>query len=188
MVIDGAFLVKAYNHLGKDVTHFVPWLDRFCDEITPKHHWRFRTYYIDALPYKRYNNPSSKEKRNYAEKENFFRKINRLERYSVREGYCKLETHTDIEDGVRRRKITQKMVDVLFSTEVTRIAWSGEAKHITIIAGDGDYVPAVIAAQNAGVIMRLYYGNRGSTKTAQKLMDIVDERFDLFEALERDSD
>jgi uncharacterized LabA/DUF88 family protein len=30
------------------------------------------------------------------------------------------------------------MVDVLLATEMTRIAWSKEALHIELVAGDGD--------------------------------------------------
>jgi uncharacterized LabA/DUF88 family protein len=71
------------------------------------------------------------------------------------------------------------MVDVLLATEMTRIAWSKEALHIGLVAGDGDYVAAVDAAKGAGAIVRLFYVKTRSTSVALDLFDIVDERVDL---------
>src|SRR3990170_3311656 len=73
-LIDGGWVEKARGEQVSDPR----WnLQDFADRLVPKHHWRFRTYYFDALPFK------------YREKEIQLQSIDRLERFTVRKGYCK---------------------------------------------------------------------------------------------------
>lgn len=152
----------------------------------PKHHWRFRTYYFDALPFKPRNNPTQGQVTKYNGKKKIHQDINRLERFTVREGYCRERRVRGFLPGQGFQAaptevvtISQKMVDVLLSVELTRIAWSKEALHISVVAGDGDYVAAVRAAKDAGAVVRLFYLNHGSSRTAETLFDIADERVDM---------
>lgn len=161
-------------------------LQSFADRLVPKYHWRFRTYYFDALPYKDRNNPSPNQQAQYRRKEEELQSIDRLERFTVRCGYCKKTTVTGfLKNGGFQTSPTsitaveQKMVDVLLATEMTRIAWSKEARHIGLVAGDGDYVAAVDAAKGAGAIVRLFYIKTNVTSVAPELFDVVDERVDL---------
>jgi uncharacterized LabA/DUF88 family protein len=161
-------------------------LEEFSERLIPKHHWRFRTYYFDALPYLDRKNPTQYYKQQYHDKEEELRGIDRLERFTVRSGYCKLSTKEGYPIGnttqagkIKIKTIEQKMVDVLLATEMTRIAWSKEALHIELVAGDGDYVAAVEAAKDAGAIVRLFYIRTPYTSVAPQLFDIVDERIDL---------
>lgn len=160
----------------------------FAERIVPRFHWRFRTYYFDAPPYKDRNNPTDDQSRKFEEKRVELKTISRLDRFSVREGYCQftkkkakpLDHAGPIETvGI----IEQKMVDVLLATEMTRIAWSKEAQHITLVAGDSDYVAAIQAAKNAGALVRLYYFREGDTSYGDRLFDEVDERFNLSDVL-----
>ncbi len=182
-LIDGGWLDKARVGLVSDAK----WdLQSFADRLVPKYHWRFRTYYFDALPFRDRNNPSQNQQAQYRKKEQELQSIDRLERFTVRCGYCKKTTVTGYLKNVGFQAsptsittVEQKMVDVLLATEMTRVAWSKEARHIGLVAGDGDYVAAVDAAKSAGAIVRLFYITTPRTSVAPELFDVVDERVDL---------
>ena len=182
-LIDGRWLEVARQSLVSDDK----WnLQSFADRLVPKHHWRFRTYYFDALPFKDRNNPTNFQLQKHREKEEQLRAIDRLERFTVRKGYCKQTTVKGYLKGAGYQPsltevvtIEQKMVDVLLAVELTRIAWSKEALHIGLVGGDGDYVAAVRAARDAGAIVRLFHIKTLTTAAAPELYDSVDERVDL---------
>jgi len=182
-LIDGGWLGKAREGFVSDAK----WdLQSFADRLVPKYHWRFRTYYFDALPFKDRNKPTTNQQMQYRKKEEDLKSIDRLERFTVRCGYCK---KTSVSGFIKNAgyqnapteitTVEQKMVDVLLATEMTRIAWSKEALHIGLVAGDGDYVAAVEAAKGAGAIVRLFYIKTVATSVAPELFDMVDERVDL---------
>jgi len=182
-LIDGGWLEKARHGIVSDAK----WdLQSFANRLVPRYHWRFRTYYFDALPFKDRNNPSNLQQEKYRKKEEELRAIDRLERFTVRKGYCKQTTVSGyLKDGGFQSAMTQvvtieqKMVDVLLAVEMTKIAWSKEALHIGLVGGDGDYVAAVRAARDAGAIVRLFYVKTRETSVAPELFDTVDERVDL---------
>jgi uncharacterized LabA/DUF88 family protein len=182
-LIDGGWLEKARHGFVSDAK----WdLQSFANRLVPRYHWRFRTYYFDALPFKDRNNPSNLQQEKYRKKEEELRAIDRLERFTVRKGYCKQTTVSGyLKDGGFQSAMTQvvtieqKMVDVLLAVEMTKIAWSKEALHIGLVGGDGDYVAAVMAARDAGAIVRLFYVKTRETSVAPELFDTVDERVDL---------
>ncbi len=182
-LIDGQWLEAARN--GKvDDAHWD--LHDFAERIVPKYHWRFRTYYFDALPFKDRTNPTATQKKQYQDKEKEILSIEQKERFTVRQGYCKKATVGGYLKGAgaqtkKTRVITiqQKMVDVLLAVDLTRIAWSKEALHISLVAGDGDFIAAVDAAKGAGAIVRLYHIKTRYTGVAPRLFNEVDERVDL---------
>ena len=182
-LIDGGWAEKAREEQVSDSR----WnLQDFADRLVPKHHWRFRTYYFDALPFKDRNTPSPHQQKKYREKEQHLQSIDRLERFTVRKGYCKQTTVAGyLKGGGYQAAMTevvtieQKMVDVLLAVEMTRIAWSKEALHIGLVGGDSDYVAAVRAARDAGAIVRLFHAKTRGTAVAPELFDVVDERVDL---------
>jgi uncharacterized LabA/DUF88 family protein len=182
-LIDGGWLEMARHGIVSDAK----WdLQSFANRLVPRYHWRFRTYYFDALPFKDRNNPSNSQQEKYRKKEGELRAIDRLERFTVRKGYCTQTTVSGYLKGggfqpamTQVVTIEQKMVDVLLAVELTRIAWSKEALHIGLVGGDGDYVAAVRAARDAGAIVRLFYVKTRETSVAPELFDTVDERVDL---------
>jgi uncharacterized LabA/DUF88 family protein len=182
-LIDGAWLEIARRGQVSDPKWSL--LD-FATAITPRYHWRFRTYYFDALPYKERNAPSPSHVARYDQKSAQLQKIERLERFTVRRGYCTQQPVSGYLQGGGTQStmttvvtIQQKMVDVLLAVEMTRIAWSKEALHISLVGGDGDYVAAVRAAKEAGAIVRLYSVKTQSASVADALFDVLDERLDL---------
>ncbi len=125
-LIDAAWLEAARSGL----VSAAKWdLQDFADTLVPNYHWRFRTYYFDALPFKDRNNPTNQQQQNYREKQQFLDDVERLERFTVRRGYCKKSTVRGYlkAGGFQDTRteviiVQQKMVDVLLSTELTRIA------------------------------------------------------------------
>jgi uncharacterized LabA/DUF88 family protein len=70
----------------------------------------------------------------------------------------------------------QKRVDILLAVELVRLSWSGQIGHAVIVTGDSDFVPAIEAAKDAGVITKLYYSRRS---VHDELLSAVDERVEM---------
>jgi len=199
-IIDAGFFYHVRKKFISDTKWKPEHLERFADLIVPKYHWRFRTYFVDGYPANNPRNPSgSTQKRR--EKDEYFRGIERLERFSAIRGECRYtlkkgfgefstfpkgaDTDPFKDHLIKIRAIEQKQVDVLLASEISRIAYSGESKHITLITGDQDFIPVVKIAKNAGVIIRLLYYRSGGSFTSTLLMDAADERKDMNEIFEK---
>jgi hypothetical protein len=72
---------------------------------------------------------------------------------------------------------TQKRVDVALAVEMVHMATSRHVDMIALLAGDRDFLPAVIAAKHAGVIVRLIHGEDGTV--SEQLYQAVDERVEI---------
>ena len=57
----------------------------------------------------------------------------------------------------RDGEFEQKGVDVLFSVDIVRMSWAKQIERVILITGDSDFIPAVNAARETGVIVELYY-------------------------------
>ncbi|WOF16854.1 NYN domain-containing protein [Methanoplanus sp. FWC-SCC4] len=137
---------------------------------------KLRTYFYDCMPYQ--SNPSTEnEKIKYSQYSKFISVIEKLPRFQTRFG--KLSKR---EDG----SFEQKRVDILLAVELVRLSWSKQIGHAIIIAGDSDFVPAIEAAKDAGVIVSLYYSNQS---IHNELLSSVDERYlmgeDFFNTVKR---
>ncbi len=198
-IIDAGFFYHIRNRFIGDKDWKPEHLERFADLIVPKYHWRFRTYYVDGYPpHNPHNTVASNKKRR--EKDEYFRDIERLERfsairgesrYTLKKGFGEFSTFPKGVDTepfknhlIKVRAVEQKQVDVLLASEISRIAYSGESKHITLITGDQDFIPVVKIAKNAGVIIRLLYYRSGESFTSTILMDAADERKEMNEFFE----
>jgi hypothetical protein len=49
------------------------------------------------------------------------------------------------------------MVDVLMSIDIVKKSYSKDIKHIILIAGDSDFVPAIKTAKDQDIIVHLFY-------------------------------
>jgi len=80
----------------------------------------------------------------------------------------------------------QKRVDILMAVELVRLSWSHQIGHAIIVSGDSDFVPAIEAANDAGVITTLYYSKKS---VHDELLSAVDERYEMnqsfFESIRR---
>ena len=198
-IIDAGFFYHIRKRFISDEDWKPEHLERFADLIVPKYHWRFRTYFVDGYPPHNPHNPERSNQRR-KEKEERFREIERLERfcviqgesrYTLKKGYGEFSTFPEGVDTkpfqdhlIKVRAVEQKQVDVLLASEISRISYSGESKHITLFTGDQDFVPVVKIAKNAGVIIRLLVFRSGDSTTSELLKDSVDERKEVSEFFE----
>lgn len=159
--IDGGYLAKVLkNEFGEVRIDFL----RLSEKICPGK--RLRTYYYNAPPYQG-SPPTSEEKERYQKAMRFFNYIDRLERFEVVYGKT-VKRYTS--DG--KEYFTQKGVDVRLAVDLVRLSWAGHIKIAVLVAGDNDFVPAVKAAKDAGVIVKLYYSRDSSS---DELISAVDE-------------
>ncbi len=162
ILIDGGYLHKvlkrSYNSVKIDYNKFSGVI---CTELDLE---RLRTYYYTSMPIQRKNNPED-EKR-YSGIQRFLSNLRRLPRFEVKLGKLQLI-------GGQFR---QKMVDVLISIDIIKKSYGGEIKHIILIAGDADFVPAIKTAKDEDVIIHLFYH---PSSVHNELLDEVDESYKI---------
>ena len=112
-----------------------------------------RSYVYDSLPYQG-NTPTDEERSRYSGKRRFFQALDRLPRFTVRQGRVARRGP----DAQGRYRFEQKQVDSLLSVDLTMLAAKHLIQEAAIIAGDSDFIPAVEAAKSEGVLIRLFHG------------------------------
>lgn len=157
--IDNGYLSKVLND-GKKID-FVKFSEVVCDGKE-----RLKTYFYDCKPYVS-EPPTNDEKTKVSQYNKFASKVERLPRFQMR--YGKLRKNHD-------GSFEQKRVDILLAVERVRLSWSGQIGHAVIVSGDSDFVPAIEAAKDAGVITKLYYSRRS---VHDELLSAVDERVEM---------
>ncbi|WP_298667436.1 NYN domain-containing protein [uncultured Methanofollis sp.] len=130
---------------------------------------RLRTYFYDCMPYQS-DPPQYDEKVKYAQYCKFRDIIESLPRFQMRLGKLKKNS-----DGT----FEQKRVDILLAVELVRLSWSHQIGYAVVVTGDSDFVPAIEAAKEAGVITTLYY-SKGTVHN--ELLSAVDERYEMDQA------
>jgi uncharacterized LabA/DUF88 family protein len=127
-----------------------------------------RTYYY-CCPIYRGSTPTLEEKEWQRKQDQFHYNLNRITHFQVRKGY--LKRYIDSGGAI---KYEQKLIDVLFAVDLTRLVWQKAIQRAAIITGDGDFVPAIEDIKNAGVVVSLYYTRNAC---AEQLINICDERY-----------
>jgi len=136
--------------------------ERLSDHITGEGYERLRTYFYYCMPYQS-DPPTPEEAVRYSRARRWVSILQRLPRFEVRLG--KLER--------REGSFEQKRVDVLLAVDLVRMSWDHQIQKAVLITGDSDFVPAVEAAKDAGVLVHLYYSERTAHR---ELLDACDER------------
>jgi len=132
-----------------------------------------RTYYYHCPPF-RSSNPSAKERERFAKAQSFFTALDRLPRYEVRLGRLAFRGL----DEKKKPIFQQKRVDIMLGVDLALLAGKNQITHAAILAGDSDFIPAIVAAKSEGVLVRMYHG-----KSYHKdLWDCVDERIPVTKA------
>ncbi|MHB8164697.1 MAG: NYN domain-containing protein [Methanoregula sp.] len=157
--IDNGYLSKALNDGTK--IDFVKFCDVVCGEKE-----RLRTYFYDCKPYVS-DPPTAAEREKSSQYNKFAHKIEGLPRFQMR--YGKLRKNRD-------GTFEQKRVDILLAVELVRLSWSGQIGYAVIVSGDSDFVPAIEATKDAGVITKLYYSRKA---VHDELLSAVDERCEM---------
>lgn len=171
--IDGGYLGKVLKLVfGEPRIDYEKFSDKLCEGTE-----RWRTYYYDCMPMLP-SEPTAEEKWRYAAKQRFIEYLRRLNRFEVRLG--KLIKIPD------RSKPIQKGVDVLLSVDLVRMSWDKQIQRAILVTGDSDFVPAVIAAKDAGVLTIAYYSRGAPTVYAHdELLTCCDERYEISNPLIR---
>jgi len=161
---DGGYL----DHVGRDSQKRID-LSKFTTKLCVSNSF-VRAYYYHCLPYQ--SNPPTVDERDYFRKVNsFFDRLKRLDRFQVRLG--KLVKRGIDQNG--QPIFNQKRVDVFLATDLVKLSAQKAMDQATLLTSDSDYVPAIQAAKELGVIVRLaYYRN---LPIMQELLDACDERF-----------
>lgn len=130
-----------------------------------------RTYYYHCLPYVS-PVPTPEELERLEGKKRFFSALNRLNRFEVREG--KLEYRgTDRES--ERPIFEQKRVDIYLGVDLVLLAVKQRVSRAILITGDSDFLPAIRAAKNEGVLIHLFHG-AGAQQPHRDLWEEADDR------------
>ena len=120
--------------------------------------------------------PTLQERQRYANTDRFINRLRRLNRFEVRLG--KLIYIPSVSEFV------QKRVDVLFSVDLVRMSWDHHIGKAVLVTGDSDFVPAIEAAKDAGVLTVLYYSRAHPTVSAlDELLYACDERVEITQDL-----
>ena len=132
-----------------------------------------RTYYYHCPPYQS-STPTREERDRFSKAQSFFTALDRLPRYEVRLG--RLARRGVDEQG--RPNFEQKRVDIMLGVDLALLCGKGQITHAALLAGDSDFIPAVLAAKSQGVLVRLYHGQ----SFHKDLWDCVDERVPITKA------
>ena len=111
------------------------------------HERPWRVFYYYCMPYVS-DPPLPAEHAAYEAKARFIEFLARQKRWVLRQGV--LEKRGEV--------LQQKRVDVALAVDLVRLAWRGEIARAVVLAGDSDFVPAVLDARAAGVKVDLLYG------------------------------
>lgn len=127
----------------------------------------YRTYYYNCLPYQG-NPPTPEESQRYAKALKFYDLLERLPRYEVRRG--RLVKYAD-------NILRQKGVDVYLAIDLIKLSVKQIITHAAILAGDSDFLPAIKAAKEEGIIIYLFYSEKFYPH--EELWKACDERFPI---------
>jgi uncharacterized LabA/DUF88 family protein len=173
--LDGGYISAVLKREGKvaNAGRIVPLAidhEKLSAELVSSDEERIRTYYYTCMPYQS-DPPTDEEKERYKRHSRFIYNLKRHSRFEVRLG--------------RLRKMNgefeQKRVDVLLSVDLVRMSWSKQIERAVIATADSDFVPAIHAAKEAGIITRLAY--YPSLPVNNELLEAFDERIEITKAL-----
>lgn len=156
--MDGSYINKILkNHFNSKDIDYLKLSNFICKQLEVN---RLRTYYYNCLPIVKPNNKD--DERRHSKMQLFIANLKRLPRFEVKLGKLQMI-------GVQFR---QKMVDVLISIDIIKKSLGSEVKHIILIAGDADFVPAIKMAKDQDKIIHLFYH---PSSVHNELLDEIDE-------------
>ncbi|MGQ9558712.1 MAG: NYN domain-containing protein [Desulfurispora sp.] len=103
-----------------------------------------------------------------------------MPKYEVRAG--KLEFR-GIDRDTGRLILQQKRVDIMLGVDMVMLASKQKITHAAIVTGDSDFLPAIIAAKQEGVIVKLFHSNYKNAieninlRPHRDLWEAADERY-----------
>nr|MBC8362604.1 NYN domain-containing protein [Candidatus Desulfatibia profunda] len=162
--IDGGYLDHIIQDIGKKVDY-----SKLARKLCGSDNF-MRAYYYHCLPYQS-DPPTEEEKTRFSKASAFFDRLKRLDRFQIRLG--KLAKRGNYSDG--NPILIQKRVDVYLATDLVKFSARKGMDQAVLLTSDSDYVPAIAASKEFGVIVKLAYYDNLSIN--QELLDACDERF-----------
>jgi len=144
-------------------------------EISFKHHGEKKVYcercFEDKFGRKpqfpKFTEAQTKEDQEFRDKrEKLYNKLKKLPRFEVKYGYLQMIK------GYPK----QKMIDVKMSLDIVEKCFENQIQHAVIVAGDGDFIPAIKKAKDCGAIVHLFCNEK---KVNRRLLFEVDEVHNL---------
>lgn len=169
--IDGGYFQKVLRYVfDSSRIDFEAFSDKICGNCE-----RLRTYFYFCMPFQS-TPPTAEERERYSRADKFIFSLSRLNRFEVRLG--KLIYIPSVDEYV------QKRVDVLLSVDLVRMSWGRQIGKAVLVTGDSDFVPAIQAAKDAGVLTVLYYSRAHPQVSAlDELLYACDERIEITQDL-----
>ena len=127
---------------------------------------RLRTYYHTSMPFQD-DPPTGDQKQRYSKANSFVNQLKKIPRFEVKLGRLQKTSHGG------HVLYTQKGVDMMLGVDLVRMSWDKQIQRAIIMTADSDFVYAVQAAKDAGVITQLCYASDLSVN--QSLLDVADE-------------
>jgi len=160
--IDAGYLASLLKAIGEPRIDFRKLSDVLCQGSD-----RLRTYYYTCMPHQS-NPPTVDEKLRYSKTDKFIHQLKMIPRFEVRLGRLqKIGNGTTAE-------FTQKGVDVMLAVDLVKMSWDKQIQKAIVLTADSDFVYAVQAAKDAGVVTQLYYSE--DLALNKSLFDVFDER------------
>lgn len=166
LFIDGGYLDNVLMKFGRAKIDYSK-----LGETMAADHPLIRAYYYHCLPFQS-SKPTEEEKSQFSNAQKFFRKLNRLDCFTVREG--KLAFRGIDDEG--RAIYEQKRVDVYLATDLVMHSTKRLITHAALLTGDSYFLPAVEIAKSEGVHITLFYSDKDGCLPHDELLDMVDAR------------
>jgi uncharacterized LabA/DUF88 family protein len=145
-------------------------LGRFSDLLCGEYE-RLRTYYYTCMPFQ--SCPvTDEERRRFASMDKFVYTLKKLPRFEVKLGRL----------GCIGGEYIQKRVDIALAVDLVRLGCSKSIGKAILVTGDSDFVPAIEAVKDMGVLVELYYS---LSSIHDELLSAVDQSFLIDEILIR---
>lgn len=164
--IDGAYLDNVLYDLGSIKINFGDLVGLIHGDVP-----LLRAYYYHCLPYQS-PQPTPEESQYYRNKSKFFNALERFDFFEVRLG--ELVVRGVDERG--NRILEQKGVDVQLAVDLLALSFNRIIDTAFLVLGDGDFVPAVQKAKDAGVSVRLLYANGPNSRVSERIWYACDQR------------
>lgn len=164
--IDGAYLDKV---MQKEFGFFLDY-SKLPSVLAPGKEL-LRTYYYNCRPYQS-PTPTEEERKRMSDTERFYSYLQKLPKYQLQFG--KLAKRPD--------GFEQKGVDTLLSIDIVELAATRMISDAILVAGDSDFVPAVLRVKSLGVNIKLFHSQRRDSYH-DDLWSACDEREPLIKTL-----
>lgn len=168
--VDGAYLDKVCEiHFGGARIDY----RLFVNEIVGGEDHLFRVYYYHCLPHLS-QAPTSEEQIRMQRKERFYSAISKLPKFQVRLGRLAFRG----KDHSGKPIFVQKSVDVMIAVDMIQLAATHQVNRIVMVAADEDFIPAIKAVKEYGVLTEIWLSRNGPQKGSgsQSLLDAFDAK------------